>query len=59
MSNSKPKLENLPLSAYSFLQKMGMLYEFYPNATDCWEKDCPNPKPYPKKDLQKLTNVSK
>jgi hypothetical protein len=55
MLNFKPKLENLPLSAYVFLQKMGMLYEFYPEATDNWRNDCPKPKPLPIT-LEKFTN---
>lgn len=48
---SKPLLKHLPLSAYTFLDKMGMLYEFYPEATGKWENDCPEPRPFPKKDL--------
>ncbi len=54
---SKPDLKNLPLSAYNFLDKLGLLYEFYPEATGSWKNDCPNPKPYP--NLENLRNVSK
>lgn len=42
----KPNLKNLPLSAYIFLDKLGMLYELYPEASGDWKKDCPEPKPY-------------
>jgi len=45
MDMAKPALKNLPLSAYTFLDKMGLLYELYPEATGNWKKDCPNPKP--------------
>lgn len=56
----KPELKNLPLSAYTFLDKMGLLYELYPEATGNWEKDCSEPKPYQRKDLGKfLTLISK
>ena len=52
----KPELKNLPMSAYEFLDRMGMLYEFYPAATGKWSDDCPNPKPFPKNKLEKLLN---
>lgn len=45
---SKPPLKHLPLSAYTFLDKMGMLYELYSEATGDWKFDCPSPKPLPK-----------
>jgi len=54
---SKPELRNLPMSAYSLLDKLGMLYEWYPEATGEFEADCPNPKPSNKEKILKLINV--
>jgi hypothetical protein len=54
---SKPELENLPLSAYRFLDLMGILKDLYPTSSGSWEKDCPSPKPYPKKDLGKFLTL--
>ena len=34
------KLNELTLKEYTSLNKSGMLYEFYPEATGSWDKDC-------------------
>ncbi len=52
----KPDLKNLPLSAYNLLDKLGMLYELYPDATGEHEADCPEPKASVKDKIQKLIN---
>ena len=53
---TKPDLKNLPMSAYNLLDKLGMLYKLYPEATGEFEFDCPNPKPSNKEKIQKLIN---
>lgn len=52
----KPELKNLPMSAYNLLDKLGMLYELYPEATGKFEADCPNPKPSNKEKILNLIN---
>ncbi len=52
----KPELKNLPLSAYNLLDKLGLLYEFYPEATGEWEIDSPEPRLSAKEKIQKLIN---
>ena len=54
---SKPELRNLPMSAYSLLDKLGMLYELYPEATGIWEDDSPEPRISAKEKILKLINV--
>jgi hypothetical protein len=49
-----PALKNLPLSAHNFLKKIGMLWEFYPEATGEWSEDCEKPIPISIKELNKL-----
>lgn len=34
------ELKDLSLEEYNSLNKLGMLYEFYPSASGSWNKDC-------------------
>lgn len=54
----KPELKNLPLSAYNFLDKLGLLQKLYPESTRNWKTDCPNPNPIPKEDLGKFLKIA-
>lgn len=56
---TKPDLRNLPMSAYNLLDKLGMLYELYPEATGIWEEDSPEPRISAKEKILKLINVPK
>lgn len=52
----KPELKNLPMSAYSLLDKLGMLYELYPEATGEWDIDCPAPRISAKEKILNIIN---